>query len=303
LPSLDDFQQWNQELAVGTVLEEFVIERVLGSGGFGITYLAKDMSLNRQVVIKENLPVDLAWRDAVSGTVRPRHNSDKGVEDYEWALMSFLRESETLATLDHPGIVRVLRKFETNGTAYFVMPYHDGWAFSSEIDLRRTEGAPFSEDEITGFLEHMLDALAYLHARGIYHRDIKPANILLAKMGVPLLIDFGAARQKLSERSMTVIESHGYTPFEQTQSRGNVGPWSDLYALGGTVFKAITFETPPKVNDRALEDSLISLACREELLEHYSKHLLAGVDRAMAVRVEKRWQSAEAWLEFVNKTC
>ena len=300
---LSDLKECEQHLATGYCLEEFVIERVLGSGGFGITYLAHDKGLKRQVVIKENLPVDFAWRNTETGTVQPRHNSDKGVGDYEWALKNFLSEAETLAALDHPGIVKVLRKFKKNGTAYFAMPFHEGWAFNDEVDLRRTNGTPFSEDEILGFLEYMLDALAYLHAQEIYHRDIKPANILLSKKGIPILIDFGAARQMLSERSMTVIESPGYTPFEQTQSRGNVGPWSDLYALGCTVFKAITYETPPKVNDRALDDSLIPLASRDELLARYSKHLLGGVDRAMAVRIENRWQSATEWLEFVGRTC
>ena len=104
----------------------------------------------------------------------------------------------------------------------------------------------------------MLDALAYLHDRGIYHRDIKPANILITMEGIPTLIDFGSARQRLSERSMTVIESAGYTPFEQLQSKGNVGPWSDLYALAATIVKAITGDAPPKANDRAFDDPFIS---------------------------------------------
>ena len=147
----------------------------------------------------------------------------------------------------------------------------------------------------------MLDALAYLHDRGIYHRDIKPANILITMEGIPTLIDFGSARQRLSERSMTVIESAGYTPFEQLQSKGNVGPWSDLYALAATIVKAITGDAPPKANDRAFDDPFISLADRNELLDRYSLEFLTTIDTALAAWVPDRWQKAEEWLAVLRK--
>ncbi|MEO0016737.1 MAG: hypothetical protein RLZZ522_20, partial [Verrucomicrobiota bacterium] len=233
-----------------------MIESVLGSGGFGITYLARDTSLNRQVVIKENLPSQFVWRETATGTVRPRHSTGSDADDFEWSMRNFLREAETLASMDHPGIVRVLRKFEANGTAYFVMPFVQGVEFGTLIAQRAEKGQPFTEEELRGLTERMLDALGYLHDRGIYHRDIKPGNILITTEGVPTLIDFGSARQRLSERSMTVVESAGYTPFEQLQSRGNVGPWSDLYALGGTLHKALTGDAPPKATDRAFDDPL-----------------------------------------------
>ena len=113
----------SQALPPSTEIEEFRIERVLGAGGFGITYLAADTSLGRQVVIKENLPSQFAFRDTKSGTVKPRNTSGGDADDYEWSMQNFIREAETLASLDHPGIVKVLRKFTANGTAYFVMPY------------------------------------------------------------------------------------------------------------------------------------------------------------------------------------
>lgn len=250
----------SQALPPGTHLQEFVIERILGSGGFGITYLARDTSLGRQVVIKENLPTQFAWRETTTGTVRPRHSSGGDADDYAWSMNNFLREAETLASLDHPGIVRVLRKFETNGTAYFVMPFVEGVAFDTLIEDRRAKGQVFTDTELRGLLDRLLDALGYLHDRGIFHRDIKSANILISRDGVPALIDFGSARQRLSERSMTVVESAGYTPFEQLQSRGDVGPWSDLYALGATLVKAITFETLPKAADRVMGDPWKALA-------------------------------------------
>jgi serine/threonine protein kinase len=264
----------SQALPPGTHLHEFVIEKVLGAGGFGITYLARDTGLNRQVVIKENLPTQFAWRETSTGTVRPRHSSGGDADDYQWSMNNFLREAETLASLDHPGIVRVLRKFEANGTAYFVMPFVDGVALDTLIEDRRGKDKPFSEDELRGLLERVLAALAYLHDRGIYHRDIKPGNILISNDGVPALIDFGSARQRLSERSMTVVESAGYTPFEQLQSRGNVGPWSDLYALGATLVKAITFETVPKAADRIMGDPWRGLLANGKIAGHYSPAFL-----------------------------
>jgi TPR repeat protein/serine/threonine protein kinase len=286
-----------QALPTGTRIEEFIVERVLGSGGFGITYLARDTGLNRHVVIKENLPAQFAWRETTTGTVRPRHSSGGDADDYQWSMNNFLREAETLASLDHPGIVRVLRKFEANGTAYFVMPYVDGLALDTLIEDRGKKGNPFSEEELRGLLEHVLGALAYLHDRGIYHRDIKPGNILISNDGVPALIDFGSARQRLSERSMTVVESAGYTPFEQLQTRGNVGPWSDLYALGGTLAKAITGHAPPKANDRMIDDPWQGLANHPKAKLRYSKYLLASIDKALEVNAAKRWRSAEEWRE------
>ena len=226
-----------QALPAGTRLEEFVIERVLGSGGFGITYLAKDTSLGRQVVIKENLPVQFCFRDTHSLTVAPRHTQGDDAENFRWSLENFSKEAALLASVDHPGIVRVLRSFGALGTAYFAMPFVEGVTLDELLVARRAKGQRFTEDELRGLLKYTLSALDHLHDRGIYHRDLKPGNILITNEGVPVLIDFGSARQRLSERSMTVIESPGYTPFEQLQSRGNVGPWSDLYALGGTLAK------------------------------------------------------------------
>jgi serine/threonine protein kinase len=290
----------SQALPQGTHLHEFIIERVLGSGGFGITYLASDTSLGRQVVIKENLPTQFVWRETATGTVRPRHTSGGDTDDFEWSMKNFLREAETLATLDHPGIVRVLRKFEANGTAYFVMPFVQGVAFDQLIAQRQEKNQPFNEEELRGLLERMLDALGYLHDRGIYHRDIKPANLLITMGGIPTLIDFGSARQRLSERSMTVIESAGYTPFEQLQSRGNVGPWSDLYALGCTLCKAITGVTPPKAADRMISDPWTGLAADNPALSPFSDWFLQAIDRSMAVNPSQRWQDARQWREFLN---
>jgi formylglycine-generating enzyme required for sulfatase activity len=287
-------QSGGKELPTGTRLEEFVIERVLGSGGFGITYLARDTSLNRQVVIKENLPAQFAHRDTTSLTVHPGPGHEDQ-ENFRWSLENFSREGEMLASLRHPGIVPVLRRFDAFGTAYFVMPFVEGVPLDQLIEERLRESKPFSEQELRGLLEHVLAALDHLHQRGIYHRDIKPGNLLITNDGIPVLIDFGSARQRLSERSMTVVESAGYTPFEQLQSRGNVGPWSDLYALAATLVKVMTGEAPPKTNDRTMGDPWRPLARRAELIGRYSPELLATLDQSLRLPVEERWQDADGW--------
>ena len=296
-----DISGQGQALRNGTLIEEFLIERVLGAGGFGVTYLAIDTSLGRQVVIKENLPSQFAFRDISSGTVSPRNVSGGDADDYEWSLQNFLREAETLASLDHAGIVRVLRKFEANGTAYFVMPYIEGITLEELIRDRHSRKRLFSEEEIVGLAENLISALIYLHHRGIYHRDIKPANILISNEGVPVLIDFGSARQNIADHSMTVIESAGYTPFEQLQSRGNIGPWSDLYSLGATLCKVITSQAPPKAADRVIEDPWPRLSPTDGE-SSYSKQLLDIINKALSINPKDRWQNAQDWRDEMRIT-
>lgn len=290
-----------QELPQGSRLEEFVIERTLGVGGFGITYLALDTSLGRKVVVKEHLPDAFSFRDVAAMTVRPRHSSGEMLENYQWALDSFLREAEMLAALDHPNIVRVLRRFEGNGTAYFVMPFVEGESFDKVIEHRQKDGGHFTESQLHALLEALLNAFTYLHGQGVHHRDVKPGNILLTADKRPVLIDFGAARQHLGQKSMTVIESAGYTPFEQTESRGNIGPWSDLYALGGVLRKAITFETPARSADRIRRDPMTDLASDPAWNQRYSMRFLQSVDRALRVNEEDRWQDGAQWLDHLRE--
>ena len=285
----------SQALPAGTRIEEFVIERVLGSGGFGITYLARDASLGRRVVIKENLPVQFCFRDPGTMSVSPRHATGEDAENFQWSLENFSKEAAMLASLDHSGIVKVHRSFQALGTAYFVMPFVEGLTLDDLIRERGETKPAFTEEELKGLLSRVLKALSYLHDRGIYHRDIKPGNILITQEGIPVLIDFGSARQRLSERSMTVVESAGYTPFEQLQSRGNVGPWSDLYALGGTLCKAMTGEALPKANDRVFDDPWQMLALRHELRGDHSAGFLKSIDRAVALHPRDRWQEAGEW--------
>jgi formylglycine-generating enzyme required for sulfatase activity len=289
----------SQSLLSGTRLEEFVIDRVIGAGGFGITYLALDTCLNRKVVIKENLPAQFCYRDPSSMTVAPRHTHGEDADNFRWSLENFSKEAALLASLDHPGIVKVLRSFHALGTAYFTMPYVDGLALDELA--RQRQGKPFTEAELRGLLERVLVALAYLHNRGVYHRDIKPGNILITSEGKPVLIDFGSARQRLSERSMTVVESAGYTPFEQLQSRGNIGPWSDLYALGASIEKILTGEAPPKAADRVIDDPRKSLCGNPKWNQLYSAEFLSSIDKALSVKPTQRWQSSDEWKSWLTE--
>ena len=287
------------ELPVGYRLEEFEIKSVLGSGGFGITYLATDVDLKRDVVVKENLPFQCALRDNTH-SVRPRTSSFSDRDQFQWALESFMREAETLSRFDHPNIVRVLRRFEANNTAYFVMPYVPGASLKEVIDQQVGQNEAFVEARLKELLYPLLDALEVLHREGVYHRDIKAANILLATGHRPILIDFGAARLFISEKSHTVVESAGYTPFEQLQSRGNVGPWSDIYALGGTFYTAIHGQPPPRASDRMRNDPIVKLA--DEYGAFYSASFLQSIDWALAVDERDRPQSVAQWREALQST-
>ena len=290
-----------QSLPPGYELAEFEILHELGSGGFGITYLARDHSLERDVVIKENLPI-FAFRDPSTSTVHPKSAVGEDRDLFAWSLRSFIREARTLAKFDHPNIVKILRVFASNGTAYFVMPYLEGRTFSEWIGERKTAGGIFAEEELRALLLPLLEALEVLHGQQVYHRDIKPGNVLVTSRGTPVLIDFGAARQMLSERSHTVVESPGYTPFEQLQSRGNVGAWSDLYGLAATFYKALTFENPPKANDRVKRDAITKLGEDRELRGRLSHELLTSLDAALAFDEEDRPQTARVMMALLERS-
>ncbi|HYI87498.1 MAG TPA: serine/threonine-protein kinase, partial [Burkholderiales bacterium] len=176
-------------LPAGFALQEYRIEKVLGVGGFGLTYLALDGNLNLKVALKEFLPDDVATRGA-DQSIGPR--SPDSAESFGWGKQRFLDESRTLASFRHPNIVRVMRFFEGNGTAYMVMEFVEGAALPDWIKTRR----PLSEALATSLIAPLLDGLQVVHKSGYLHRDIKPGNIYVREDGTPVLIDFGSARQQ-----------------------------------------------------------------------------------------------------------
>jgi serine/threonine protein kinase len=276
-----------QALPAGYGLQEYRIERLLGEGGFGLTYLALDENLNLKVALKEYMPGDLASRTA-DQSISP--SSGDTVESFRWGKRRFLDESRTLASFRHPNIVRVMRFFEANGSAYMVMEFVEGAPLSDWIKPQR----PLSEAYLRAFLMPLLDGLEVVHQAGYTHRDIKPGNIYVREDLTPVLLDFGSARMQASEH--TAVVSPGFAPFEQYHTQGNQGPWSDLYALGGVLYWMVTGERPHEAIARAREDSMPSaLQCGDR--EVYGVELLAAIDWALTPLEKERPQSVAEWRE------
>jgi len=274
----------------------YVLEKVLGQGGFAITYLAHDTYLDQAVAIKEYLPVEVAQRD-VGGTVRARTIEHR--ERYQWGLDRFLSEARTLARFDHPNIVRVLSVFEQNGTAYMVMRYENGTNLATLLDRRNT----LPESQLLGILLPILDGIELVHDAKFIHRDIKPDNIYVRADDSPVLLDFGAARESLGQpRTMTALVTSGYTPFEQYQS-DPCGPWTDIYSLGATCYRAISGISPADALTRvksslgSLDDPLVPACVIGK--GRYSEPLLIAIDQALKISEKQRPQSVREWRQMM----
>jgi hypothetical protein len=276
-------------LPKGFRLYEYQIQSVLGSGGFGITYLAWDTNLEKDVAIKEYLPVEFAVRQGET-SVRPRSKGDE--DDYYWGLERFLKEAQTLAVFRHPSIVPVFRFFEAHGTAYMVMEYEKGDSFASVMGEKRGK---FTEDELRALLLPLFDGLAEVHGAGYLHRDIKPGNIFIRRNGTPVLLDFGAARHAVGRKSqnLTSIVTPGYAPLEQYFADGNQGPWTDIYALASILYQAVTGVLPPEAPARVRNDPLTPAA--QAVKRGFSKQFLQAIDAGLAVAEEDRPQSIAEW--------
>jgi serine/threonine protein kinase len=267
----------------GYTLHEYRIEQTLGVGGFGMTYLATDSNLNLKVAIKEYLPGDLALR-CEDQSVQPK--SDSTLDSFKWGLSRFLDESRTLASFRHPSIVRVMRFFEANRTAYMVMDFVAGQPLGEWIRSRR----PLEQKAVLKIANSLLDGLEVVHRGGFLHRDIKPGNVLMREDGSPVLLDFGSARTSVPGSELTAIVTPGYAPIEQYHSHGKQGPWSDLYALGGVLYWMITGNRAVEAVARIRQDVLLP-AVQTADRSRYSTELLTAVDWALAPHEEQRPQS------------
>jgi serine/threonine protein kinase len=274
-------------LASGTRLHEFELIRVLGEGGFGVVYLARDTAQQRLVAVKEYMPSALARR----GTGTMVHvRSEREADLFRVGLASFLSEAQMLARFDHPALVRMHRSWEEHGTAYTVMPYYEGITLKAMRDS--LAGVP-DEALLVRLLQTLLGALGVLHAAHVYHRDISPDNILMQPDGRPVLLDFGAARQVIADRtqSLTSILKPNFAPIEQYSGSGELkqGPWTDLYSLGAVMYFMIVGHAPPPAAARALDDDLPLLAqlARDGVLP-VSTSLAAVVDWCLEFRPQRR---------------
>jgi serine/threonine protein kinase len=279
---------------MGYQLAEYRIDSVLGHGGFGITYLAHDTTLNAQVAIKEFLPHSIAVRDENSGNVMPKPERD-AVRDYHWGLKNFVKEARALAQFKHPNIVRVLRFLEANGTAYMVMEYEKGESLAQYL---KSNGPRLDETMLLRIFIPILNGLHAVHEANMLHLDIKPENIYLRTDGSPMLIDFGSARQAIvgSGHSQRVALTHGYAPLEQYPDKGKQGPWTDIYAIGATMYRCVCGKQP----DDSLERNQAILKYKVDPLtpaskagkKYYQENILDCIDWAMQIYPNDRPQSA-----------
>lgn len=279
-------------LPKGFELHEYSIESVLGRpGGFGITYLAKDRNLEQYVAIKEYLPSDFAIREGIS-TVYVKSASFQ--ESFQWGLKCFEEEARVLARFNHPNIVRILRFFKLNGTAYLVMEYQEGLSLTEYLQQHGT----LDQEALLGMVLPLIDGLKKIHDAGFLHRDIKPNNIYIRTDKTPVLLDFGSARYALGQRSrsITTIVSPGYAPLEQYDNvTSEQGPWTDIYALGGVMYYAISGETPPAATRRVNKDPMTPAITMGA--GRYSRSILTAIDWALEPSEDKRPRSVDKWRE------
>ena len=275
-------------LPAGTRLAEFEIRQVIGIGGFGIVYRAWDEALERDVALKEYMPVSLAGRGAGGGvTLRSRRHE----ENFALGKQSFVNEARLLARFDQAALVKVFRFWEGNGTAYMAMPLYKGLTLRQL--RKKVTPATFNDAWMRALIEPLLGALEVMHEAEVYHRDIAPDNILWCDDNRPVLLDFGAARLVLGDRTqnVTAILKPQFAPIEQYAETPSMrqGPWTDLYALAGTCYFMLTGRAPLPATTRVMTDELEPLVRLAP--QGCSPRLLQLLDWAMAVRPQDRPQS------------
>ena len=282
-------QDDGQTLREGDTIEDYRIERILGAGSFGVTYLARDENLDRQVAIKEYMPVQYARRHA-NGTISSRNAETSGT--FEWGLDRFSQEARTLAQFNHHNIVRILRIVQgLNGTSYIVMELLGGTNLESWIE----QNGPLETPKFLSIFNQLLDGMRAVHKLGILHRDIKPANIVLEDRG-PVIIDFGAARDLAMQQKagFSALVTDGFSPPEQYSSKNLQNPSSDIYALAATAHYLLSGRIPPPSAARHAGEELEPAA---ELRGDLPADIASGIDRALELRMAERPRSIDEWME------
>ena len=280
-------QQANHPLPDGHRLEEYTIERQLSLGGFSIVYLASDPA-GHQVAIKEYLPNSLALRAV--GQLRP-NITEEHLGAFRYGMKCFFEEGRALARLSHPNVVRVLNFFRANDTVYMVMEYEKGRTLQEHILKHRDK---VSERFIRGLFTRMLNGLREVHAHKLLHLDLKPSNIYLRSNNSPVLIDFGAARQTLvqDQPMLKPMYTPGYASPEHYGERRDLGPWSDIYSVGASMYACLAGRAPPAADDRQKEECYLPAV--ERWQGRYSEHLLQTIDWCLQLDHLQRPQSVFA---------
>ncbi len=276
------------------LIEKYLLGRVLGQGGFGITYLAWDLLLNRKLAIKEYFPREICSRGRDDLTIQPL--SQRSQKDYEYGLAKFVEEGRNLAKFrDYPGIVSLLDFFEGNGTAYIVMAYMEGMTFKQYLEQ---QGGKITFDQTLNILNPVMDALREVHRIGMLHRDISPDNIYLNQDRQVKILDFGATRYAMREQAqnLTVMIKPGYAPLEQYSSGGKQGPWTDVYAVGATFYRALSGKAPSEAPDRLAQDDLVPPS---RLSISISAGSEAALLKSLAVHWQNRFQNMEDFQKAV----
>jgi serine/threonine protein kinase len=279
--------QTNQPLPDGYQLQNYKIEKLLSSGGFSIVYLARD-EFGMPVAIKEYLPSALGLRSANDGA-EVQVNSDENLAVFRHGLKCFFEEGRALATIAHPNIVRVENFFRANETVYMVMQYVRGRTLQFHISRHRHE---FTESFIRRMFTHLLNGLREVHSKKLLHLDIKPANVYITMEGKPVLLDFGAARQALASDApkLRPMYTAGYAAPEQYRNFEMMGPWSDIYAIGATLYCCISGAHPPAASDRIIDDKVMVLKSSD--YRQYSADLLEMVNWCLMLDHLQRPQTA-----------
>jgi serine/threonine protein kinase len=281
----------------GTTLNNrYILGKVIGAGGFGITYIAFDPKLQVRLAIKEFFPRQIATRNKETRAIIPFGDNEKN--DFNNGLKYFLHEARSAAMFEtHQNIVGVKDMFEENGTAYMVMPYISGIPFDSFLTMR---GGIVDFATAMSILAPIMDALSAIHEKNLLHRDISPENIFITSDGVPKLLDFGSARPTVASEtlSMTPVIKEGYAPLEQYSRQGEQGPWTDVYSMSATVYKAVSGELPPPAMERFTNDALIELSKVCPDIPGYAEKAIV---KALSLRASDRFQNMSEFLNALTK--
>ena len=277
---------------------KYLIGNAIGEGGFGITYIGMDLNLEVRVAIKEYYPQGAAVRDCRTNDSTVWSYSKSTQVFFEEGREKFINEAKTIAKFRNvPEIVGVIDFFRENQTAYIVMEYLDGQTLKQYL---KAKGGKIQADELLRMMKPLIASLGKLHAQGLIHRDISPDNIMIMKDGSIKILDFGGARDFVSQngKSMSVLVKHGYAPEEQYRSRGDQGPWTDVYALCATMYRCITGKIPPEALDRLYEDELKPIS---SFGVNCPKYIEQAITKGLSVRKDGRYQSMEEFYDALYK--